>query len=683
MFILHIALQGCLRVNYVPYGLTTDTGGHIKYLLELVAASDASPRIERQQIIVRRFDDLALGAVYNGASERMSDKTDIVRLPGATAGYVAKEDMHRELPVLADELERHIRSLDQPPTVLHAHYADAGWLAAQMKERLGIPYLFTAHSLGRVKQLAIKTPDLHKRIEIEEITVRSADRIVASSFDEAEHQYSLYENVDPARIRVNPPGCDLTAYAELPERPQTLSRSIERFLEHPDKPCILALARPVRKKNLRGLLEAYASDPKLQELANLVIFAGTRDDLRRTAGETRDVLEELLALTDIYDLWGKVALPKTHLPSDVPHIYRYAAERRGVFANVAFNEPFGLTYIEAAASGLPVVATNSGGPNDILARLQNGVLVDPNDQAGIASGLHGLLTDRDAWDCASCNGLSNIGFYGWEHHAQEYLDDVAAIATPAPRVSRAYQQLLVCDIDNTLTGCPDGLERLKAWLATSSDTGFAIATGRSLNSAQEIVATWNIPDPCVWITSVGSEIYWPLDREGRNLCADKEWSAIANRNWQRGEALEMLSGLNWLTPQAPREQRAFKLSFFLDDSSRVGDLEDVLMAAGIGAQVIYSHGRYLDILPHRVSKGHAIVHVAQKLNIPMAEVFGAGDSGNDMQMLQMVGRPIVVANHTDELISLRNHGGAYFSTASHAGGVLEGVQRAAERESAV
>jgi glycosyltransferase involved in cell wall biosynthesis len=45
---------------------------------------------------------------------------------------------------------------------------------------------------------------------------------------------------------------------------------------------------------------------------------------------------------------------------------------RGVFANVALQEPFGLTIIEAAAHGVPVVATKWGGPTDILDTLKNG-----------------------------------------------------------------------------------------------------------------------------------------------------------------------------------------------------------------------------------------------------------------------------------------------------------------------
>ena len=48
----------------------------------------------------------------------------------------------------------------------------------------------------------------------------------------------------------------------------------------------------------------------------------------------------------------------------------------------ALQEPFGLTLIEAAAHGAPIVATSNGGPVDIVNTLGNGVLVDPSDTAG-------------------------------------------------------------------------------------------------------------------------------------------------------------------------------------------------------------------------------------------------------------------------------------------------------------
>ena len=90
------------------------------------------------------------------------------------------------------------------------------------------------------------------------------------------------------------------------------------------------------------------------------------------------VLTEIFLLMDKYDLYGKIAIPKKHdFEHEVPGLYRIAAEKKGIFVNSALTEPFGLTLIEAAASGLPIVATEDGGPQDIIANCKNGELVDP------------------------------------------------------------------------------------------------------------------------------------------------------------------------------------------------------------------------------------------------------------------------------------------------------------------
>ena len=434
---MHIALQGCLRAHAVPYGLTADTGGHIKYLLELVEAAEAAG-LERQEVVVRRFHDGDLGAHYGQRSEPLGPRSRIVRIAGLTRGYLAKEEMAPELPAIVDNLVDHIAGTGRPD-VIHAHYADAGWVAAELKRKLGIPFVFTGHSLGRVKARAVGGTDsaLANRIAMEDRVVAEADRIVVSSRDEAEVQYGLYPTLcarEDAAIRLNPPGCDLDAFGPAPLRP-ALRAKIEGPLARPDLPMALAIARPVHKKNLSGLVEAFARSD-LRERANLVVVAGTRGDLRAEEGEHRAVWEELLYLRDRHDLDGHMSLPKTHEQTDIPALYAHARETGGLFANVALNEPFGLTFLEAAASGLPVVATAHGGPRDIVGRLDNGTLVDPFDGDAIAQAMDALLGDRDRWETCSLNGLERVRYYRWARHARDYARELETLAKPAHTIAK-------------------------------------------------------------------------------------------------------------------------------------------------------------------------------------------------------------------------------------------------------
>lgn len=181
------------------------------------------------------------------------------------------------------------------------------------------------------------------------------------------------------------------------------------------------------------------------------LILGNRDDIEDLSGGASAVLTAVLKLIDRYDLYGQVAYPKHHKQTDVPHIYRLAAKTKvrklttdldtasvqfssaffffvsqGVFINPALVEPFGLTLIEAAAYGLPVVATQNGGPVDIIKALHNGLLVDPHDAAGITSALLGLVADKARWAECRRNGLRNIHRFSWPHHCRLYLSHAAA-----------------------------------------------------------------------------------------------------------------------------------------------------------------------------------------------------------------------------------------------------------------
>jgi sucrose-phosphate synthase len=172
MFVLHVALQGCLRGSDVVYGLTADTGGHIRYLLDLVSASARDETITRIVVATRLFHDLP-GPDYAVPEEVIADKVALVRLASASPGYRVKEEMYGEVESFAENLINWIAAQPSPPDLIHAHYADAAAVAGLVEDRLGIPFVFTAHSLGRVKLStlgadAVPFPDLTRRIATEE-----------------------------------------------------------------------------------------------------------------------------------------------------------------------------------------------------------------------------------------------------------------------------------------------------------------------------------------------------------------------------------------------------------------------------------------------------------------------------------------------------------------------------------
>jgi glycosyltransferase involved in cell wall biosynthesis len=77
-------------------------------------------------------------------------------------------------------------------------------------------------------------------------------------------------------------------------------------------------------------------------------------------------------------------------------------------------EGFGLVVLEAMASGLPVIATESGGVVDIVVEGVNGLLVPPHDGAALADAIAQLVDGSDLRSRLIQGALATAGASSWE-----------------------------------------------------------------------------------------------------------------------------------------------------------------------------------------------------------------------------------------------------------------------------
>ena len=664
MHVMHVALGGCLKAPPVAYGLTADTGGHAAYVLGAAAAQAALPRVARIEIVTRLFHAPRLGAVHARPRERVDAKTTIVRLPTRSDGYLSKEELEAELDDVSAALIRHVEA-GRVPDVVHAHFADACAVALALRARFDVPVVYTPHSLALDKRgLPGGADGLARRIAAERRALERADAVVCSSRDEAERQIEGYGMAAGGRTHRIDPGVHLASDGGGTARARAL---VDPALTQPDLPMLLAIARPVPKKNLAALVEAYAATPGLRDAANLVILAGQAADA--SGAPVRDALR---AAVGRHGLAGRVALPPRHAGADVPQLYRLARARRGLFVNPALHEPFGLTLIEAAEAGLPVVATREGGPSDIVETVGHGVCVDPRDPAAIGRACLSLLADADAWAAHAAAARRNAGLYAWDAYADRSAALYARLAAhrdaPALRLPRHRDALVVCDIDGTLSGSHGGAARFRHW-AAQDVAPWAIATGRSITEARRVLARWSLPEPHAMITSVGTEI-WYADAAGR-AAMDVAFAAAIARDWD-AEAVEAALRGAGAAMQSRVEQRPFKRSC-LGDAAEARRLAAALDAAGLEARVVASHGRMIDVLPARAGKAAAMRHVAGLMGLGADACVACGDSGNDADMLAEAGRAILPANALPDLDALVARGTVHRAGRRHADGVLEGL----------
>jgi sucrose-phosphate synthase len=233
----------------------------------------------------------------------------------------------------------------------------------------------------------------------------------------------------------------------------------------------------------------------------------------------------------------------------------------------------------------------------------------------------------------------------------------------------ASHRLLISDLDGTLLGNDAGLERFAVWREEhSSEWSLVYATGRSLASVQKLVEDSPLPAPDATITEVGTVI------SGPDADAWPDWPAPAER-WDPDRVRDALADEAQLVPQDPSAQSLFKVSYYAGILS-VPDmirLRRVLRDAGVRARLVYSAGRYLDVLPRSLGKRAAARHLIATWGLDERYVVTAGDTGNDRDLLRLGGHGIVVGNASPELRSLR--GPRIIHTfRHHADGVLEGLR---------
>lgn len=694
--ILHFSIHGLIRGEDLELGRDPDTGGQCLYVLELVKALSRRKEVGRVTLVTRRVFDKKVAPEYAEAVEPLGGCGEIHRIEAGPRRYLRKEVLWRHLDAFIDGTLAWLRQERRVPDVIHAHYGDAGYVGRQVAAVLGCPFVFTGHSLGRVKRQRLvdggasaeeieSRYNLAARIEAEELSLDAASMVCTSTRQEVEEQYKLYDQYAEDRMKVIPPGVDLTRFDGDgdPDVMAAVDGKLTRFLKDPSKPPVLAIARADERKNLGGLIRAFGGNEWLREHANLIVIGGNRSTLAELPSGGRKVWKSLLGTIDDLDLYGICAIPKRHEAPEVAGFYRWAAERGGVFVNPAFTEPFGLTLLEASAAGLPLVATNDGGPRDILANCENGELVDALDDDAIGKAIESVISDPDHQrELAKRGGKRVRKHYSWDAHVERYLDQLQPVLPPAPRQPHAgSRQLLakaerwvVMDLPPRLEEEPPELvERWRELFLPGEgrrEIGLGIATGLSDEEARDVVARLDMPQPAFVVAGLGASI-----RYGKSAVQDEIWRKQVATGWDRQAVLDALSGMDGMELQPDERQHPLKVSFFRDKKTgpTVRRITGRLREHGVAAKVLMTADSYVDVIPVRSGKDVALRYLEYKWGIDPAQIYCFGVYGNDVSMIRGRNLSAVAADADRDLQRLRERPRLFHASQPGLAGFFEGL----------
>lgn len=291
--------------------------------------------------------------------------------------------------------------------VLHSHHWFSGMAALPIARRRGIPHVQSFHSIAAPASAPLsegERPESPARLEGEALLARSTDAIVAISDAEARTTIDRL-GADPAIVHVIPPGVDGTLF-----HPGAASPA----------PILLAAARLEPLKGIDVAVRALAG------VIDLLPEGASRPRLVVAGGATNDEAypRELRSLAASLGVGPDVELVGPQTREQLAALMRAAT----LVLVPSHSETYGLVALEAAASGVPVVATRTGGLEESVIDGVTGVLLPDWDPAVWAAAITALLT--------SPGERARLGAGGRAHALSRTWSDVAA-ATVA-----CYQRIL-------------------------------------------------------------------------------------------------------------------------------------------------------------------------------------------------------------------------------------------------
>jgi phosphatidylinositol alpha-1,6-mannosyltransferase len=226
-------------------------------------------------------------------------------------------------------------------------------------------------------------------------------RLAANSGDTRQRLLRL--GVLPERVEVVHPGVDCRQFVPDAEAGARLRR--EHGFE--DREIVLTVSRLALNKGHARVIDALT---KLRDAHPRILYAIVGD------GEQRERLERRAAERGVVDL--------VHFAGCVADVRPwYAACDVFVMASVPTGgglkagEGFGIAYAEAGACGKPAVASSSGGAGEVVRPDETGLVVDPDDDAGLVAALHGLLAEPERARRMGERARDWVGRFDWDRAA--------------------------------------------------------------------------------------------------------------------------------------------------------------------------------------------------------------------------------------------------------------------------
>ncbi|MGH9340471.1 MAG: glycosyltransferase family 4 protein [Acidobacteriota bacterium] len=221
---------------------------------------------------------------------------------------------------------------------------------------------------------------------------KQVDRFIVTTRQMRQRLLSAFD-FPPERVVQIPNWVDLTRFASMPDR-----AAARRHFQITRPLAIGMLGQISPHKGQEDFIRAAALLSRRFSDLEFFIAGAENDPLQPCSQSLQRLVQQL-------ELGGRI-----HFYPFLDNVVHYLAAL-DIFVLPSWEEPFGIVLLEAMAAGIPVVATRSGGPLEILAHHTSPVYAQPRDPHSLADAMEALIRSPELRKRLSREGLQMVRAY--------------------------------------------------------------------------------------------------------------------------------------------------------------------------------------------------------------------------------------------------------------------------------
>jgi len=382
-----------------------ETGGLNVYVLELCKQL---AKIGYIIDIFTRSQDRANQRIVN-----VQDNLRVIHIVAGKKEKIEKKKLILYIPEFLTNMYNFMNKSKVTYDLVYSHYYLSGIIGLQIKEKYKIPLFVTFHTLALMKNLVARDESERedmKRIEYEILFTKKADKIIATSTQDAQYLTSLYR-CPKNKISVVTPGVDLKIFS-----PKDKSKAKQAVDLDKDCKLILYVGRIEQLKAIDVLLYAIkilkVNNPKMRLC--LWILGGI---VRKRNEKNHKELKRLEQLSKSLNIVTEVKFIERKHQNELPNYYN-ASE---IVVLPSHYESFGIVALEGMACGIPVIVADTAGVAGLFDKRNSLLVTSPNNPLMLSEKIKHLLTDKNEYQEVRSEVLEKVKKLSWENIAEKFV----------------------------------------------------------------------------------------------------------------------------------------------------------------------------------------------------------------------------------------------------------------------